>query len=568
MLEPWWERWPGRLEWELEALDRAGIPYTRDRLAEETGVIQLEVRPVIDGKQHKLIAFFPDTYPEFRFEVFAPDFDLKHHQNPFTKSLCLIGRATENWQPEDTLAGFLCERLPIVLSTGRSDEASTVAGIEEEQAEPFSDYYRYHPPSMILVDGAWALDPAVSNGKLVLALEGSPPYIRGAVLEVQDERGKILVGAEDAIARRFASSQRLQGRWVRSDQEIRQCDGKPFLKDLRVYDPRIADPRWQPLGGRQVDVVAVVFPEETRWRQTGQGWVFLERVRVAKEEPVCHFVRAGYAGRQDLAARVPELAPLAECRIVVVGLGALGMPSALALARAGVGELRCIDHDIVQPGTTPRWPLGLGAVGFPKAVVLERFVAEQYPYTRVKPFTHRIGSVRGPKPEASDSAILAAALDGAHLVYDATAEEGVHSFLDRLCRKLGIPFVCLWGTNGAWGGTVLRIRSGTGCWHCFLAGLMDESVPSPAASPDSLVQPIGCANPTFTGAGFDLESVALMGVRLAVGTLVGGMTGGYPDVDWDVAVGDFRNHDGQSIPPRWQTFPLRQRLGCRACDGL
>lgn len=87
----------------------------------------------------------------------------------------------------------------------------------------------------------------------------------------------------------------------------------------------------------------------------------------------------------------------------------------------------------------------------------------------------------------------------------------------------------------------------------------------PVKGPENWVQPVGCSNPTFTGAGFDLEQIALTGVRLAVGTLAGATPDGYPDADWDVAIADFRDEDGRAIPPQWRTFPLPPRSGCPEC---
>lgn len=577
---PWWERWPGRLEDELNRLDRAGIAYELNDDAFRAGVVRLVVNLEVGDEHHRLVVDFPELYPDVRFEVYAPDLNLAHHQHPFAKNLCLLGRDSGNWLPSDTLATFLQERLPIVLQTGRSEDAAEVAGLEEEQAEPFTDYYIFQPSAMLLVDSSWVIDPTIPKGKLLIGIVSYGPSLRGAVLEVSDEYGVILARADEALVRRYASASKLRGRWIRSAAEIRKEHGKGFLAELNACDPRILTTMWQPVGKRQVDIVGVLFPEETAVRQTGDGWVFLERVRDRGNRSDSTLIRAGYAGRRDLAARSPELAMLGERRVAVFGLGALGMPSALALARAGVGELRVLDFDTVDPGTTSRWPFGLEAAGRLKTDVLKDFLAVEYPHTVVTPYAHRLGGLRflppDPSnlasarilpPEFSDSHVLESIFDGVDLVYDATAEEGFHPILDRLCRERGVPYIVVSGTNGAWGGTIVRTRPGTGCWHCFLAAQLDGTIPVPVEAPSGHVQPVGCASPTFTGAGVDLEAVAQMGVRLSLGTVVGARPDGYPDSDWDVGVGDFRSGEGQLIPPAWQTFALAPRPGCAICGG-
>lgn len=97
---------------------------------------------------------------------------------------------------------------------------------------------------------------------------------------------------------------------------------------------------------------------------------------------------------------------------------------------------------------------------------------------------------------------------------------------------------------------------------CLQHATTDGTVPSPPSDPSGDVQPRGCADPTFTGAGFDVAEVALNGVRLAVSALVGGLYGGYPEADWDVAIISFRDESGREIMPQWQTFKLHRHPLC------
>lgn len=576
MLAVWWERMPERLEWELGALRAAGIDFTVDEEAREAGFIRLDLWPVINGEPLHLVATCPDLYPYFRFEVSAPDLDLEHHQHPFAKNLCFIGRATANWHIRYSLAGFIQERLEGVLEAGRSDDPDAVVGIEERQAEPFGDYYSYQRDALVLVDSGWSLPPEIPGGRLVIGVaERATRLVRGVVLEVHDADGTVLAKADPALARQYP--RRLRARWLRCPGPVREGDPRRFLDSVVDRAPQLGWPEWRSVDDGRVDIVGVVYPEEVAWREAGDGWVFLVRHegsratgrggrrRGRERASGIYLARAGRAGRGDLAARVPELAPLAERRVALFGLGALGAPSALALARAGVGGLRLLDQDIVEPGTTVRWPLGLPAAGLTKVADLVPFIAAHYPYTEVKGWDHRLGGVADrPFP---DRLILEEMLDGTDLIVAATAEVGVHHALTDLARERGIPYLYTYVTHGYWGGLVARVRPGltAGCWGCLQHAIDDRTIPPIPADPAEPIQPVGCANPTFPGAGFDAEQIALAAVRLAVQTLTAGAGGGYPDADWDVMTVKLRDHDGRGLAPSWDTHPLARHPGCRAC---
>lgn len=275
-LPPWWERWQGLLEEELRALDRAGIGYELDEAARRKhGVIQLRVYPEVDGRRLELVATYSDLFPYFRFEVHGDDLGLPHHQHPFGGNLCLIGRSTENWDVDDTLADFLTSRLPRTLSAGASESAAEVAGVEEHQAEPFSDYYPYPLSTVLLVDGGWEIRGP--GGRLTVGLEevSVPGMVRGAVLEVQDEAGRVLASADAAIREIYPI--KTAGRWIRSPAAIREGNASSFIDALSPLQGRLAAPLWQRVGSARIDIVGVIFPEEVAWREASDGWVFVVR---------------------------------------------------------------------------------------------------------------------------------------------------------------------------------------------------------------------------------------------------------------------------------------------------
>lgn len=286
--------------------------------------------------------------------------------------------------------------------------------------------------------------------------------------------------------------------------------------------------------------------------------------------PGIYFCRAGRAGRTDVLLRTPELEPLRNKTVAVFGAGCLGAPSALEFARAGVGRLRLLDHDFVDPATIARWPFGLAAAGLPKVAVLKSFIEQNYPSTDVHAFTHTVGGVEFQRHKGipSDHEVIQKMTEDASLIYDATAELGVQQFLADHARELGVPYVGVAGTNGAWGGKVFRIVPGAtaGCWMCYRHAYAAGQIPVPATRPDDDVQPLGCGDPTFTGAGFDMTQVALHGVRQAVSVLSEGEKG-YPSSNWDVTVIDFRDGDGNLIPPQYRGFSIDQHPECPKCSG-
>lgn len=567
---PWWERWPGRLEYELQALRDAGIPYERDEDAFKAGLVWLKLTVQVDDFTVNLVAKFPDSYPEFRFEIFADELELAHHQNPFWKNLCLLGRGTSNWHTNYTLAEFIQTQVPTVIQAGRSSDQAEVADIEEHQGEPISNYYPYQPNALLLVDSSWSIDPNICGGELVIGLEPVEQLVRGAVLEVRNGAGVAIVRADPVLNQRYPHQ--VRGRWVRSSEPIVQGKPEQFMAAVSIIDPRLANPKWQvtaPSNRYQLDIVGALFPEEVRWRENADGWVFLVRLpRRSKGEPIqLYFTRAARAGRSDLIARVPELAHLARQSIAVFGLGGIGAPSAIGFARAQIGELRVLDADVVDAGTSVRWPLGLSAAGQDKVETLKAFLFQNYPYVHVVGYTHRIGGTRLPS-QPSESTMLSDMLDGVSLIYDATAELGVHQLLARLAAERGIPYIYAHTTPGAWGGLIARIQPGRtqGCWLCLRHAQMDGTIPFPLFDATGEVQPEGCASPTFTGSGFDVEQVANEGVRMAVGTLTGNIEGGYPDVDWDVAILALRDETGRRIAPQWTTYALPQHAECPLCS--
>lgn len=282
----WWEANPGRLEYELEALRRANIEWSQDKDAFAAGVLRLNLGVPALGPGVELWAVFPDLYPYFRFEVYAFGLELRRHQNPVNKNLCLIGRSTERWRgKEDTLASYLVERLPQVIHTGTCGEPAEVEGLEEHQAEPISDYFPRWPKTSVIVDGRWSMDERNRSGSLLLGVASpSAKFLNGAVLEVLDEDGRTICRADDSLRRAFSSGSMI-ARWVKLSDAPKLDSRKQLIEEmfrnLQELDPHPNRIEGYPVDGGRLQIRAAVFPEETNnWRELDHGWLFACRLEL------------------------------------------------------------------------------------------------------------------------------------------------------------------------------------------------------------------------------------------------------------------------------------------------
>jgi molybdopterin/thiamine biosynthesis adenylyltransferase len=579
---PWWVDYPGTLHEEITALERAGITHEVREDLKAQGLLQIDAAVEVDGETIDVEIVYPDYYPFVRFEVYAPTLELPRHQNPFEKNLCLIARATDNWQVDDTAADFLAKRLPMVLEAGRAP-AGTSSVPEEPQGEPMSSYYPSLAGAMILIDSAWRIPPDVDRGWLKIVLAHPPvrvessgghdaPVVHGAVAQIMDGNYTVLAEADPALLAAIDTPVAVRARWLRMNPPPR------FTAEARAYG-EIGDSFNQAWGGGPVanrydryslGISAILFSEELAEATTGDGWLFHVQVaaRGTKDRSLSYLARAGRAGRGDLAARIPELAGLRDKTILVVGVGGIGAPTALELARAGVGELRLIDSDYIDPGTSVRYPFGLASAGMPKVKALEEWVRRNLPYTEVRAYDARIGHWRRNPVLRPEQELWAEVLDGIDLVVDATAERGLHYLVANLARRHGVPYIEAATRKGAWGGVIARIGpdAAAPCWLCYQHALEErtEQDPpiAPSADPEGDTQPAGCADPTFAGAGFDLTAYAVALTRLIAGTLLDVEEGAYPSPPWDVAIYNLRDGAGILDTPTWQTWSLEPHPEC------
>jgi hypothetical protein len=561
----WWERYPGRLEAEIGELRADGIVVSRDATAFESGKVRLQLE-LPDGYwlSKKLIAEYPDLYPFTRPEVYAPDFLLPHHQNPILKNLCLLGRESENWLPTWTLARLLREQLPKLRRAQETADLIELATLEVEQGEPVTDFLEYDEESIVLIDSDAAV-PVGQFGPLAIWVTENAPAFRGRVCAIADETGKEVWSAPRRQS--DVNLETIVGAWVRVEGSLTEYTADSLFESLEQTHPGLQRLNWQ----RDSQIIAVMFREELAHRESGTGWAFLLRRRTngkgKRKGVTTHFVRTGRCGVGDMAARYPEFRHLQSCGIAVFGLGCIGAPSALDFARAGFGTIRMLESDVVEAGTTVRWPFGLSAAGRRKVKRIFDEIDANYPWVRtLYGAPSRVGQAR---QAIRDSETLPQMFDGIDAVYDATAEPGIQYLLSTLAAEAKLPYICVSGTNGGWGGIVARFnhRKGQGCWACFQAQI-DHEIVGPPADPAGQVQPTGCSRVTYEGANFDLAEVALQGIRTAIATVLARKGATQNDFEFDVAVVELRDEHHRRIPPRWRLYNVEPRPDCAVCGSV
>jgi molybdopterin/thiamine biosynthesis adenylyltransferase len=565
-MKPWWELWPERLEWELDALRSAGVEYKILEQDPKTGVLRLSFPYCVNEEVIALEAVFPCFYPYTRCEIIAPELTLPWHQNPYSRNLCLLGRATANWDTDNSLAAFLATQLPKVLSAARTENAEEAKGKEELQAEPLTVFLPCPHGSVVFSLDDTDLPHDVEQGHMHFRVAASLAEFRGVVSSVFGKGKKTIFEVEDGPFLR-AFPKHFEGYWYRSTFSPSGMSADEFLRRLAVEHPPVAMPKWAEFNGGRYELIGVRIPEESAWRELGESWIFIlrleQRLKANKRAPIQKFfIKTARASRSQMLARIPELSALPSKKIAIIGLGCMGGPSAIEFARAGVGEIRLMDDDSVEPGTTVRWPLGFTAVGRAKADALQSFIESNFPYSKVRDGVFRMGAVPGIGGTSLEE--YRTFFEGVDLIYDATAEEGINYLLSELAREMTIPYVGLSTTWGGWGGRVWTIHPGkdAGCWYCLRKWIDEEKIPVPPESPSGLISIPGCGDPTFTGASFDTSMIPLMAVRAAVSMMSEGIAGGYPGPLWDVVNIKLRNEDGNLCLPQWQDFKLPVHPEC------
>lgn len=114
--------------------------------------------------------------------------------------------------------------------------------------------------------------------------------------------------------------------------------------------------------------------------------IYLSRPDMLKTLEVKGFETAPSRKNDLLRRTIHYSKALGDKKVAIFGIGALGGSVALLLAKAGLGEIRLIDSDIVKPVNVIRHVAGLEDVGFPKTLSVNRKILRHNPDCHVETY--------------------------------------------------------------------------------------------------------------------------------------------------------------------------------------
>lgn len=573
--DSWWLAWPGLLAAELDAFAARGAQVT---IAHQSmGVLVLDVVWPRGDERIRLRVGYSPLHPFFRPAVVAPDLRFPRHQHPIDQGLCLITQGSGEWRSRQRVADFLYEQLDKVFAANAARQdgrLEAAAALEEQAPDPVSTYYDYFAQEdcAIFFDGDQLLPKGtVGFAHFEVAVRPIAMHaIEGVLRRVEPVAGRWLA-KPFTMPLAGRPGQNAPGRWVRmappatTDVDAILAAAEAAIENATALQPGVRA-KMRAIGEAEHSITGIVFEEELAYGpgRSGNGWLFITSATDKKTRRRENTLVRGFRVTGDLQVRVPVAAALAGKHVLLIGAGAIGGFAAVELARAGVTRLTILEPDVVEPGNSVRWPLGRTAWGVRKGLALKDFIERNYPGVVVAVGPFRVGAATTAAAEAAEAVnplgVLRDAIREADVVVDASASTECQEAVAHSCRVLRKPFAMGYSTEGAAGGVVARFPAGCeACYVCLQAHWADPEFPRPTVDAGGTVTPIGCNQPTFTGAAFDLQEVSMELVRSAVGMLA---PEAYDPGDWQVAILTLTK-EGKRRLPQWTAASLAPR--CEGC---
>ena len=521
------------------------------------------------------------VYPRQSYPAWMPvqvfdsrdELGVTRHRDPTRGLLCLVHEADHD--PTWTAADLLAIQLPKLVDSNNLTHTDRLAAsahdLELPVAEPRTVYSaaprRVVVPHVNIPDniggGALVLRQRIDRSGVVVT--SIVDQILGPGLNIQNTNLDVLDSFPIVVT----------GWWLRlpswdPTETAGQLWGRlsPALPALEVSGDK--DPLTVEADPKVLTVVGLLVDDERDYGQPGPCWMFLLRVRTGTTTdgaPVYGTAMlAGLELNDSTSTRTPIAAGLADKKVAVVGVGAIGHHIATDLARTGVGQLQLVDTDFVDPNTRGRSFAPVDHAGMSKTATLAEHLRAtalagsvgSWDINVTRLFEHDDDA----DIERNRRRVLRALMD-ADLIIDATANPNATAVLNAVALHR-TPLLTVAGTPGLWGGWVALIRPGrTGCTECLTHHRADRATrgkgswPVPPADPDGWTSPVGCSEPTFIGVNSDGGAVSHHASRVAIHLLAEDR-----QLGGDYYVVTLRNDQGAPTPASWRTVDLPPHPAC------
>ena len=562
-MQSWFEKQPGLLQDELNRLEEIGVQYSIDKEQRKNGFLVINVIYIIEDDELHMSCHYPSSYPYFPFEIKCENFPEGRHLEPSGKLLCLFADKHNSWDiKNDSLAGILENQVRKIYFIHKNPD---VVSESENELEGYqiSGQLRTEENSIIVTVNETPPEGISGKGEIVInEISKSKHAIQGCFSLAHDSADKVSFSDNSNYHKRF--SKKLPIRWVKLDKGLKSTNAEQILEQAVSVCPKLKVPAYHPIGKIKVDIVAVCFSEETTRNEIEYNWTFVAR-RQWKDGRITRtnlsLIKSDHINPKYLLARTPNLMGLENRKIAIIGLGALGSHVAWQLARSGIKKFNLLDKDYLQAGNLQRWLNALQFIGMDKSTIVANLLFHNYIDIEAKAYKFEVGSSypitaqTSGKYKTEEEFLVNEVLSEVDVVIDCTAMLNVNQYLAKVCQNYRIDYVWCSATNGAWGGLVGRSPAiyDRDVWLEFNMDYGNGHIPPIPTEPSDFVQPKGCFHPTFTGTGFDLDTISIMATRMVISML---QADKYGQFDFDVAVLE-QFQDGLPIATNWKTYSYK-----------
>ena len=316
---------------------------------------------------------------------------------------------------------------------------------------------------------------------------------------------------------------------VESNRRMREAANRPIGDVDEIEEPDPQELYNNPVSKLHYFTIGIVCDGGIKWllatanlynRKYSEFHYNIERYRCDLKEVIdikLWFSYSNTIGRKEYFGRGELNSSLADKRIAIIGLGAIGSPMAEALARGGVRQLTLWDGDIVEAGNICRSIYDNADIGNAKAQALAAHIKRISPFCDVRPkgcwyqpdYTcvcrYLWGDFYGNINYDSQKKFLEA-LHEYDLIIDCTASNELLHFLSYAANDVSLMSLCI--TNRAThllcfsnhDGNPFELRK-----H-FLASIEQDTE-------NFYVEGTGCYSPTFLATSCDVQSLVNLCTR-------------------------------------------------------